>query len=655
MRTLIVGINLGPHDTAIFVADPERRDRFAISTERLTRFKHDWLYPLDAFRRYLGHANLDPRSVERLIVADCYRTNRGRPAVDRTYEFRTLLRQHFGEPYLKGYEDKLDALLAQSNLGKLLSLLKTASGRRFLAAGIKSLLTRSTLNKDEIRDWISNVLMIDQETAQKIMDPVYEPLAFRTLEEDVQTDLQLLFPDARIDWEYHDHHLCHAVSAYYSAPFDRSLVVTTDHWGDTYFTKVFTADERGIEEVSGSRVVMLDIIADKNGMARPDDVAFGSLSGLYSQVTKALGFRMNCDEGKVEALAAYEDWDNPFYEELLSVVTLDEEKLEFSMDRARARDLVRSLGRYVDLLGREKVAAATQRYLESFTIRYVSAAMERTACPNLCMSGGAAANVVVNMKLFESVCGQLHVSPAMGDDGAAEGAALLSLRAHYATEKLGWLKGVALPYWGTSYTRGETQEFLEAHSEALEIEDLGDRWPEVVARRIAGGQIGAIFQGRMEWGPRALGNRSILADARNPDARDILNEKIKRRPRFQPFCPSILLEEMGRLFERAYANKHMTCAFQMREEFLEMLPSAVHIDGSARVQFVEEKDNPEYYRLLKELKQQTGFGVCINTSFNRHGRTIVESPSDAITDFLDSGIDFVCINGYLCQRRESRE
>jgi carbamoyltransferase len=155
----------------------------------------------------------------------------------------------------------------------------------------------------------------------------------------------------------------------------------------------------------------------------------------------------------------------------------------------------------------------------------------------------------------------------------------------------------------------------------------------------------------MEWGPRALGNRSILADPRLASMRERINTVVKKWPLFQPFCPSVLVEEKDRLFEHAYLNRHMTCAFRMRREFWVHLPSAIHIDGTARVQFVSADDNPMFYRVLSAFKRLSGFGVVINTSFNLHGRTIVNTPEDAIEDFLDSQMDFLVLDGYLVRRR----
>ena len=181
---------------------------------------------------------------------------------------------------------------------------------------------------------------------------------------------------------------------------------------------------------------------------------------------------------------------------------------------------------------------------------------------------------------------------------------------------------------------------------------MGDEWYVRAAESIANDKIIGVFQGRMEFGPRALGNRSILANPTNPDTRLKINSTIKNRPPFQPFCPSILEEERERLFESSFSHKHMAIAFRMKEEYWERLPSAIHIDGTARPQFVEEKDNPNYFRLLKELKELTGFGVALNTSFNLHGRTIVRKPEDAIVDFVDCKMDELYLEGFLIRRKQ---
>jgi carbamoyltransferase len=155
----------------------------------------------------------------------------------------------------------------------------------------------------------------------------------------------------------------------------------------------------------------------------------------------------------------------------------------------------------------------------------------------------------------------------------------------------------------------------------------------------------------MEFGPRALGNRSIIASPMFDDTRHRINSTVKRRPNYQPFCPSILEEERERLFNNSFSHKHMAIAFRMKDEFIKDLPCAVHVDGTSRPQFVEKEDNSNYYRYLKALKDLTGYGVSLNTSFNLHGRTIVRTPKDAVIDFIDCNIDELFIEGFRVKRK----
>ena len=175
---------------------------------------------------------------------------------------------------------------------------------------------------------------------------------------------------------------------------------------------------------------------------------------------------------------------------------------------------------------------------------------------------------------------------------------------------------------------------------------MHNEWPKHAAKSVSEGKICALFHGKMEFGPRALGNRSIVGNPMIEDTRTIINSKVKMRPSYQPFCPSILEEERERLFSNSFSHKHMAIAFRMRDEFIKDLPCAVHIDGTARPQFVSEEDNPSYFAYLKALKEITGYGVSLNTSFNLHGRTIVRTPEDAIVDYIDCNIDELYIEGY---------
>lgn len=298
-------------------------------------------------------------------------------------------------------------------------------------------------------------------------------------------------------------------------------------------------------------------------------------------------------------------------------------------------------------LGDANFAAAVQKWLEDIGVRYVSCIVEQEGIKKLCFAGGVFANVKMNQQIFERLnLKDMYVFPAMSDSGCASGAIVLEKIRE--GEDIDWIKKCEMPYWGPSYSEEEVKKAIKTQDYYYEY--LGDSWPEYAAYLISKGNIIAIFQGRMEYGPRALGNRSVLADPRDEKVKKVINSTIKRRKWYQPFCPSVLESERNKIFEKSYKNKHMTCAFTVKEEYRQVIPAVIHIDGTARAQFVEKNDNPNYYRLLKALKQEIGVGVVLNTSFNLHGRTIVMTPEHAIRDFIDCGIDYLIMEGYLIKR-----
>jgi len=243
--------------------------------------------------------------------------------------------------------------------------------------------------------------------------------------------------------------------------------------------------------------------------------------------------------------------------------------------------------------------------------------------------------------LFEDI----YIYPAMADDGTAAGAALLGIAAHQPAT-LEWIKKKEMPYWGDNIASYDVQDALEDFSGKINFQHKLN-WQEDAARRLYNGEVGALVQGRMEFGPRALGNRSIIASPMTDGIRDKINSDIKRRPAYQPFCPSVMDEERERLFSSSQANRHMTSAFRLKDEFKEIMPAAVHVDLTGRPQFCRQSDNPDFHRLLMKFKELSGYGILINTSYNKHGRTIVRTPNDALRDFLDCSLDFMVIDNYI--------
>lgn len=443
--------------------------------------------------------------------------------------------------------------------------------------------------------------------------------------------------------KYHDHHLCHAASAYYLSPFahnEKALVFTLDEHGDECFSKLFMFDKTGYIELASSKTERFFI----------DDIVFvKSIAGMYSNFTEAMGLIRACDEGKVEALAAYGMIDPKTLKNLLDMVVIEDLEYKINTERFKVLSDIKYLRKIKNEIGEKNFCATIQHWLEEMAVLYLNEAYKRYPVDNLCLAGGAAANVIMNYKIYKRTpFKKMFIAPPMGDEGSAAGAAILS--AIQANEDIGWIKERVMPYFGPIYSKEEVLNEIK-HHQNIRYEYLGDEWTKQAAKSINENKIICVFQGRMEFGPRALGNRSIFANAADSKARDKINASVKKRPWYQPLCPSILEEDREDLFEESFKHKHMATAFLMKEAYRDKLHSSVHVDGTARPQFVEENDNPNFYKLLKEVKKYIGHGIVINTSFNLHGRTIVNTPKDAIVDFLDCNLDELFIEGYRVTKK----
>lgn len=610
MKSLTIGLNFfGGHDTSVFGIFGE--DIYGLSEERVTRIKHDAIFPIDALREMLRHQRIDPETVETLHAGIGTLAFEERVFNEYAYEMTTTLRRMLqGDSpslYIKSFMERKEALQHSGTLQKLKTFLSSHEGRAYLKMQL--------LGKK------------------------------RPLHALVQKHLHRLFPHAQLDITFYEHHLAHAYSAYYASPFMQSLLFTFDGEGDGFFSKLYEVDQGEFREIGSSRNVFVP------NMQKYDfaDSGYASVGNIYSIFTYLLGYTPNADEGKVEALAAFGDYRHALYDRLVESVRIDEEKLSMELDS----DLLHALFDEENLqilfrdYKKEDIAAAVQRATEEIALRYLRAVKRKSGYGRIVLAGGVTANVIMNMRIFETLFEEIFIVPAMGDDGIAQGAAVMKYLEHEPKAQ-STFRFPMMPYYGSAYTKKEVQEALERAG--LEYLYLGDEAYEMAAEQIVEGKIGALFHGRCEFGPRALGNRSIIADVRNKDIQQKINKEIKNRPLFQPFCPSILSEERERLFEKSYENRHMTIAFHLKEAFKDAIPGAVHVDLTARVQFVSEADNPNYYRVLKRVQSLTGFGVIINTSFNKHGRTMVLTPDDAVTDFRDTNLDFMVIEGYYVKR-----
>ena len=426
-----------------------------------------------------------------------------------------------------------------------------------------------------------------------------------------------------------DHHQSHAEGAYRTQPYDHCLVLTVDAMGDG--TTATASLGRGGQ---------LDLLWRQSGLA--------AIGTFYSRVTQALGFRPVRHEGKITGLAAYAT-PPP------ALVRHFKRRLEFvgpgftRCSIRRPERLTDPFWRELSRYSREEVASAAQHVLEDAVVDFVSYWARRTDCGTLAVAGGVFANVKLNQRLHElDVIDRLWVIPHMGDGGLAAGAALAAAGA--APRQL------PHAYLGPGFTERDAYKALKRGAlpfEGLGREDSGGPVAgdvERAAQLLAAGKVVARCDGPMEWGPRALGNRSVLARAHDPEINTWLNEKLSRSE-FMPFAPVVRAEDADRFFvgvEPARdAARFMTACFPCTELFRAQAPAAVHVDGTARPQLVDAETNPTLHACLTRVGELTGSPVLVNTSFNLHEEPIVCSPSDAVRAFKQAGLDALWLGPFV--------
>jgi len=603
----IVGTKYCGHDSAICLLDTKNKTVFAMSTERVTRIKHDQIdvtpildsYPIDNVD-YVAHSYSD--------FEDKGHDGELREKMTYTKDIEKALRRIIKPKYAK------DMIMTRVEKNKFLfkSLFGNFSAvRAYYSSKFKRALVKESAvgNRKAFTSYINKNFNKFNLKPKKIF--------------------------------FYEHHLCHATPSYYLSPFngDKALALTIDGQGDGFFSKLFVFNGPADYQLIGQSTA--DFL--ENGV-------FLSIGRIYEYFTRAMDLRPNSDEGKVEALAAYGKADKDLLQQLKRATYVDKNDLSINFDIVKIKPFynVDWLKTQRSKVGDENFCASVQTFLEDTIVTYLNYAYTKYPISNLCLSGGVAANIIMSLNIYERTpFKNIYVLPAMADDGLAIGSAILT--AIDLGEDVAWLKHFEMPYFGDSYSRDEVKKVLDNFDNII-YDDLNDSWPNEAALSVSKGKICSIFQGRMEFGPRALGNRSIIASPMLEGTRKKINSTVKRRPSYQPFCPSILEEERERLFKNSFPHKYMAIAFRMKEEFIKDLPCAVHVDGTARPQFVEEKDNPDYFRYLQALKDITGYGVSLNTSFNLHGRTIVRTPKDAVVDFIDCNIDELFIEGYRVRR-----
>lgn len=457
-----------------------------------------------------------------------------------------------------------------------------------------------------------------------------------------------------------EHHQSHAASAFFASPFEEAAILTLDGVGE------WTTTSYGYG--SGNEITLTHEINFPH-----------SIGLLYSAFTQYLGFKVNSGEYKVMGLAPY---GKPVYYDLImeNIIDLkDDGSFKLNMDYfAYTYEQQMINNKFIELFGypprepeskiepyHSDIAMSIQRVTEEVMLRMANHLHEETGLKNLCLAGGVALNSVANGRILrETQFKDLFIQPAAGDAGGALGVATFICHSILGNKRdlvkknpqnIGTEKDLMQnAYLGTEYSNEEIERFLVQNE--IPCEELGGENPLLrrTAEIIANKRVLGWFQGRMEWGPRALGNRSILADPRDKEMQDIVNLKIKFRESFRPFAPTVLLDKASEYFELDCQSPYMLLVAQVREDKRWVIPAVTHVDGSARIQTISREDNPLYYDLINEFYRITGVPVVINTSFNVRGEPIVCTPKDAYTCFMRTKMDDLVMGNFLLIKEKQK-
>ena len=463
----------------------------------------------------------------------------------------------------------------------------------------------------------------------------------------IKNDITKLLKGFKGDIIFPEHHMSHAAHTFYTSPFDESAILTVDGVGE------WTTTSFGY--------------AKNNSIKLTNDIRWPHSLGLfYSAFTYFLGFRVNEGEYKLMGLSAY---GKPKYYDLIldnlidvkkdGSIHLDMSYFAFHYDKVMTNDLFAKLFGISPRKKDEKaeqihldIGASAQKVLEDILLKMVNHVYEKFKMKNLCLGGGVALNGVANYRILkESSFDNVHIPPSPGDGGSAVGCAQYLYHIHHNNQRIvekdmGKIIRENV-YVGTSYNDEKTTEFLDSKKISYERFERTELLKKT-AQLIADGNIVGWYQGKMEWGPRALGCRSILADPRKAEMKDILNEKIKHRESFRPFAPSILEEYVSEYFEIDRSSPYMLIVVPVKKP--EKIPAVTHVDGTGRLQTVNKDANPLYYDLISEFYKITGIPVIINTSMNVMGEPIVNTPEQAYQMIVKTDMDCIVMGNNLIYR-----
>lgn len=475
---------------------------------------------------------------------------------------------------------------------------------------------------------------------------------------------------------FSEHHLSHAGSAFFPSPFKESAILTIDGVGEWATASICHGKD--------NKITIL------KELHFPHSVGL-----LYSAFTYYLGFKVNSGEYKLMGLAPYGNPDSENVEKYVGIIKkqivnikgdgsiwLNQDYFDYATGLKMVKD-----DKWTELFGFPPrasesellpehcdLASAIQKVTEEIVFNMAKEAKKLTNSKNLCLAGGVALNCVANGKLLKSsLFDDIWIQPAAGDAGGAVGGAYCAYHIYFGkgrnvNKKMDKMKGA---YLGPDFSDSDIQRTARKYKAIFKHYDNFDMLCEDMADLLKQGNVAGWFQGRMEFGPRALGSRSIIGDARNPDMQKKLNLKIKFREGFRPFAPSVLVEDIGNYFEMNSPSPYMLLiadvvanrrnslpanyhSFSLRDKLYYLrsdIPSVTHVDYSARIQTVHKETNPRYWQLIKKFKDKTGYGVIVNTSFNVRGEPIVCTPDDAYRCFMRTEMDYLVVGNYIFDKK----
>lgn len=447
---------------------------------------------------------------------------------------------------------------------------------------------------------------------------------------------------AKFKFHYIEHHYCHAASAFYPSPFNDAAILTIDGAGEWTTTLLAHGKENKINKIATV------------------DTPY-SLGAFYQAISMHVGFKLIEGPGKMMALASFGNANGEVYKKLRSLFQFEENgKYSFDMNYF-SYHYSRKSGvseKFTQLFGASKtekrdwnqaeldLAASAQRIVEELFIHMATHLKKVTGSDNICLAGGVALNSVANGKLIQSgLFKNIFIQPAAGDSGTSLGSAF-----YLYHQKFGKPRGYEMKtaFLGNNYSQHDYE--TELKNQGVNYIDLGEDIYKITAKKLNENYIIGWFQGAMEYGPRALGNRSILASPFPAEMKDTINARIKFRERFRPFAAIVNEEDCGKYFTYSLPNPYMLLVYGVKNEYQKLMPAITHVDGTVRIQTINETENPAMRNLLNEFKKITGHSVVLNTSFNIKSEPIVCSPKDAVYSFLNSDLDYLVIGNFLATK-----